>query len=172
MTEEVKLLVGIPASGKSTWANMEAQRQEEEHKTTCIISRDYVRRSLLQPGDLYFDREKEVFDEFVRQANEAIELGINIVIIDATHISPPSRRKILSRLVVDPRTDLSFEVFPISVKTAIKRNAERFGFERVPDDAIRNMAKGFSHPSFFELPDSKYGFRNVSINTHRKKEKK
>ena len=67
---------------------------------------------------------------------------------------------------MDPKTDLTFEVFPIDTKTAIERNRERSGLERVPDDAIRNMAANFSNPTVYELPNSRYGFRRVNINLH------
>lgn len=166
MTQEVKVLVGIPASGKSTWIQQEVDRLEEEHKTTCVISRDYVRQSILKDGEDYFARETEVFNEFVRQINEAMELGIDVVFVDATHINFASRNKVLSRLVVDPRTNLTFEVMTTSPATCLNRNSLRTGFARVPNSAIQNMARGFKIPNDSEFPEDKWGFNEIKVNVH------
>lgn len=104
MTTELKVMVGVPGSGKSTWIEQEVAQLEDDHRTTCVVSRDFVRKSLLNDRDGYFDKETEVFNEFVRQINEAMELGIDVVFADATHISPASRAKLLGRLAADPHT--------------------------------------------------------------------
>lgn len=81
MTTELKVMVGVPGSGKSTWIEQEVTRLEDDHRTTCVVSRDFVRKSLLNDRDGYFDKETEVFNEFVRQINEAMELGIDVVLL-------------------------------------------------------------------------------------------
>ena len=160
MTTELKVMVG---SGKSTFIKQEVARIEEEHRTTCVISRDFVRQSLLTDRDNYFDKETEVFNEFVRQINEAMELGIDVVFADATHISPNSRAKLLGRLIADPHTKLTFEVIDVPTEVALKRNAQRTGFARVPDSAIK---KGFSIPTEKEFPKTKWGFSNIKVCVH------
>ncbi len=169
-TQEVKLLVGIPASGKSTWAQQEADFLESEKKTTAIISRDYVRQQLLGiTGDedidkkTYFSKEREVFNEFVRQVNEAMELGIDVVFVDATHISPQSRRKTLSRLRPDYSTSLVLEVFTTPPEVCADRNETRTGFAKVPKDAIWDMYYHFDVPRKYEFPSDLYGFRRLII---------
>lgn len=169
MTTELKVLVGIPASGKSTWAEREALLLEEEHKTCAIISRDKIRKNLLSGKDRYFDKEKAVFKEFVRQINEALELGFHTVIADATHVSEASRNKLLTKLVFDKGTKLTYEVFDVPVEVALQRNAFRTGFEKVPDSAIKRMKRSFSYPEI----DNDMGFKEVEMVIHgREKEKK
>lgn len=167
MTQEVRLMIGIPASGKSTWIEQEIQHLEEEHKTTCVISRDYVRLSMLKPGEDYFAHENDVFNEFIRQINEAMELGIDIVFIDATHINPASRNKVLSRLTPDSNTSLVLEIIPVSLSTAIERNAKREGLAKVPDSAIRSMYRGYIPPTRKEFINHHcYGFKDITMKYH------
>lgn len=163
MTTELKVMVGISGSGKSTFTKQEVARIEEEHRTTCVVSRDYVRQSLLTDRDNYFDKETEVFNEFVRQINEAMKLGIDVVFADATHISPASRAKLLNRLRPDPHTRLRFEVIDIPVEVAIKRNNQRSGFAKVPESAIKNMNEKFVIPSNKEFPKDKWGFADIKV---------
>ena len=171
MTQELKVMVGIPGCGKSTWANREVQFLEEEMATTVIISRDEVRKSFVgeanpNNSNSYFGREDEVFEEFVRQINEAMEIGIDYVFVDATHISRASRAKLLSRLRPDPNTVLIFEVMDCGIDTCLARNATRTGFARVPDSAIRNMKKNYKAPTPQEFSNYLYGFKKVVIKHH------
>ena len=163
MTIELRVLVGPPASGKSTFIKQEIENLREEHYTTCAISRDFVRQSLLTDRDGYFDKETEVFNEFVRQINEAMKLGIDVVFADATHINPASRAKLLNRLKPDPHTRLRFEVIDTPVEVAIKRNNQRSGFAKVPESAIKNMNKKFVIPSNKEFPKDKWGFADIKV---------
>lgn len=171
MTQELKVMVGIPGCGKSTWANRETQFLEEEKATTAIISRDEIRKSFVgeanpNNSNSYFGREDEVFEEFIRQINEAMEIGIDYVFVDATHISRASRAKLLSRLRPDPNTVLTFEVMDCGLDTCLARNATRTGFARVPDSAIKNMKKGYRPPTMEEFSNYLYGFKKVTINHH------
>lgn len=169
MTQELRVMVGIPASGKSTWIEAESRRLEEEHKTVAVISRDAVCFSMLKDGEDYFAHESEVFEEFVRQVNECMELGIDVVFVDATHISPGSRFKLLSRLISDPNTHLVFDVMKTPVAECLNRNMNREGRTRVPDSAICKMAKGFKVPTISEFPDT-MGFKDITIHVYTEKE--
>ena len=164
MTKKLIVMVGIAGSGKSTWIEKEVKFLEQENKTTAVISRDAVRKSLLKDTDSYFSHEKEVFDEFVRQINEAMEVGIDVVFADATHINAASRTKLLKRLRPDPNTWLTFKVLDVPVEVAIEQNDKREGFAHVPESAIQRMAKSFTIPDpAVEMPDDCYGFKNVEL---------
>lgn len=161
-TMQVVMLVGIPGSGKSTWAKNYIETQLEPYElTSAVISRDDVRFAMLKDGEDYFAHENEVFEEFIRQINECIALGINYVFIDAIHINKASREKVLRRLVVDSRTSLMFVNCICPIELAIQRNAKREGLRRVPDSAIVNMAKRKSNPSLEDYPEDNYGFKII-----------
>ena len=56
------LMMGIPGSGKSTYAKQFALRNKIQY-----ISRDEIRFSLLQPTDGYFDKENEVMNAILQK---------------------------------------------------------------------------------------------------------
>ena len=62
------LMMGPPASGKSTITNLIA----ENHNKICIVSRDAIRFSLLRDGEDYFAHEDEVIETFYSRINEAL----------------------------------------------------------------------------------------------------
>lgn len=170
MTREVKVLIGIPGSGKSTWAKQEEKYIEADGLHAVIISRDQIRYAALKDGEDYFAHENATFAEFIRQINEAMQIGIDYVIVDASHISPQSRNKLLSRLKPDKHTNLCFEQFNTPIDICLERNAKRTGRERVPDSAIHNMQNGFTSMTLDQVPKNKWGFNGVKINYHYIKE--
>ena len=164
--QHVHLMVGVPASGKSTWIHK--QMGNNNNKSICI-SRDEVRKSMVGEdvsNANYFSRETEVFAEFAKQINDAISLGYEHIYIDATHISVASRTKILNRLYTNKNSALILEVFMTPVEECLRRNEARTGFARVPDSAIANMARDFKHPTREEFTTRTYGFDRISINEH------
>ena len=83
------LMMGIPGSGKSTYAKQFASRNSIQY-----ISRDEIRFSLLQPTDGYFDKENEVMKILREKTNLALENGSTLV--DSTNLSEKSRAKLLN----------------------------------------------------------------------------
>ena len=161
MTHKVILMVGCPASGKSSYAKKEAEILEADGFTTAVISRDYYRKKLI--GDtnnstLYFSHEKEVFRQFVEDINNCLEASIDYIFIDATHISPASRAKVLKCLRPDSSTELEVVVLNPSLDECLRRNAKRTGFELVPDGAIKKMYQDFTFPTISEL--EQFEFKN------------
>lgn len=170
MTQEVKLMVGISGSGKSTWVEKERIKCQNNLVTAYVVSRDVIRFSCLQPGEEYFSHEDEVFEKFIQEINKAIEEDFEVIFVDATHLSPKARRKVLSRLKPKPYTNLTFEVIDTHVATALNHNLKRTGRARVPNRVIKEMASIFSIPTKNELPKNKYGFNHVQINIHREED--
>ena len=77
------MLCGVPGSGKSTWAREQVVKLDGKG---IIISRDVIRFSMLGDNDAYFAHEDEVFDEFIKEIQEAInDQEHTSIFIDATH---------------------------------------------------------------------------------------
>lgn len=145
------MLMGTPGSGKSTWI----QNHLDEH--TVWISRDDVRFSMVAEDEEYFSKEKQVFKEFVRRIDNALENGYD-VFADATHLNKASRNKLLR--AVNPKLALNIDIIWIKTELAecIHRNDNRRGTRSfVPRSVIRRMFNQIEKPEFEE------GFSTIYI---------
>ena len=107
------ILQGPPCSGKSTWA----KNWITTHGVGVIISRDAVRFALLEDEDDYFSRENEVYNEYIRWAQDKLndDSCPGPVILDATHLDKRSRGKVLNSLKLDNVDEIHVFYFDISL---------------------------------------------------------
>ena len=140
--KRVWLLSGLPGSGKSTWV-----RKQIAKKGGVWCSRDAVRFSMVREDEPYFERETEVFNEWIRQICDALTNPmIEDIYIDATHLNDKSRDKTLNRLPKENIKEIFNVVFLVPLEVCLERNAQRTGREVVPESVIRNMMKTFKWP--------------------------
>ena len=144
------LMVGAPASGKSTYAREFSKNHKSRIK---IVSRDAIRFSMVKDGSPYFSKEKAVFKEFVKEINEGLDEGD--VIADATHINEVSRMKLINKVDLS-KCKVSCIVVNTDESTAIKRNHLRDGRTRVPDSVISENYARFTHPK-----TDKFHYHNI-----------
>lgn len=146
MKQTLYVMMGIPGSGKSTYA-----LNNLRNENTLYISRDKIRFSLLQEKDSYFSKEKETFQEFVRRINVGLAAGYNVV-ADATHLNVRSRAKLFRNLRFNRnRVDVAIIFINTPFDVCIERNETRAGTKTyVPPDKIFNMAESLEKPSFNE----------------------
>lgn len=138
------LLVGIPGSGKSTWV-----REQLDSEYKHWISRDAIRFEVVQEGEEYFSKEKQVFNLFVRAVQADIDNNsITDIYVDATHINEASREKLLGRLKNLDRVNLNAIVFNIPLEVCLERNAQRTGRACVPETAIHGMYMNLTDPAY------------------------
>lgn len=156
------LMCGAPGSGKTTWC-----KNAIKDKSSIHISRDVIRFALLDETDGYFDKETEVFDEFIREIREALKNNsiINIY-VDATHLSEAARNKVLDRLNLTNVTLYAIN-FLTDIKIAIKRNELREGRSVVPRSVLRRMALTFQ-PAIAH--GEKYNYNIINIITNENEE--
>jgi predicted kinase len=166
MNQELKIMVGIVGSGKSTWAKQEYNKLTSQGYSCIVISRDEIRFSLLKDEEDYFAHEDEVFNEFIRRINESIELGFDCIIADATHVSRKARARVINRLLPNSSTNLVFEIMDCRLSTCVKRNSVRVGRAKVPFSAIKNMSNNFTSISLDEAAEYTKKFNEVYVNHH------
>lgn len=145
------LMVGIQASGKSTYAN----KLLNKLSNTVVVSRDEIRFSLLKEGEDYFAHEKEVFNTFIDDIKTSLKLYDN-VIADATHLTKKSRMKTINALNLEEDVEVVPIVLCVYVPECIRRNNSREGLAKVPDEVIQNAY------DIFEFPDVKeYNYARI-----------
>lgn len=130
----IKLCVGIPASGKSTW------RKEFLAKNAgwVAVSRDEFRLMLANSQMMDYKGEQLV----TQLVNKAIATAINNkynVIVDQTNVNI----KYLKQMVdfCEKLADVEFQIFDISLEKAIERDKNRDA--SVGEEVIKNMYKNY-----------------------------
>ena len=138
----IVLLVGLPGSGKSTWA---------EGKPG-VLSSDALRELLADDPDNQTIHAR-VFRVLRELLKHRLELKRPVTYVDATNLTPYEREPYikLARLF-DCKIEAVF--FDVPVDECIRRNRGRKRV--VPDEVIRKMAERLVKPS------AKEGFSRVS----------
>ena len=132
------LLVGAPASGKSTWAE-ETYHMDDE---TYIVSSDMIRFELF--GDERIQREPEkVFDIAHKRIINALRAGYEQVVFDATNIKRKHRIALMNKLK-EFNCDKHCVIFAEPYEVLCARNKERS--RQVPEEVIWRMLTQFEMP--------------------------
>lgn len=132
MSNQIILTRGLPASGKTTWAERWVR---EDPETRVRVNRDDIRDMLfVQPAYEY--KQEELVSAVEREAVLAAISAKLDVVVDATHLRP---KYIASwqRFAKGHGADVIVKEFPADLYTVLLRNSTR---ERVVDESvIRNM---------------------------------
>ena len=134
------MMIGLPASGKSTIAREMVMTEDAE-----IVSSDLIRKELFGSEEVQKDNNK-VFEIVHNRLIEGLEAGKNMI-FDATNIDYKKRRAFLQRL-----NKLNVQKIAILVATpyeeCLERNAKRK--RKVPEEAITRMYHNFYIPQRYE----------------------
>ena len=135
------MLLGLPGSGKSTFAN-------EAKYIKVVLSSDSIREELYGSEDVQTDPSR-VFDIMFKRTVEALTAGKN-VIYDATNLGRKLRINTLDRLKKAVTQDFITEAIVIytDINEVKRRNASRARV--VPEHVIDNMLKNFELPTYNE----------------------
>ncbi len=146
---EILVLVGIPASGKSTFT------YECEKKGYIILSSDKIRESLLLSENEWPTDSGElakinfrVFEQMRKIAVSVLREGKSVV-IDATNLNRKKRMAFLENLG-KTKCIKKCILFITPREICLERNARRTGLARVPDAVMENMMRSFECPGYWE----------------------
>lgn len=141
------LLIGLPASGKSTLAEKISKSEDAE-----IVSSDNIRKELYGDENIQGDNNK-VFKILQERIINGLKNNKNMI-YDATNISYKTRMVFLQKL-----NKLDVEKIAVMVATPYEecliRNAQRK--RKVPEEVIKRMYHNFYVPQYFE------GFDDIQI---------
>jgi predicted kinase len=136
------LLVGLPGSGKSTWA---AGKRG-------VLSSDVLRELLADDPDNQ-NIHARVFRVLREVLKHRLELKRPVTYVDATNLTPYERRPYF-RLADRFDAEMEAVFFDVPAAECIRRNLQRSRV--VPEDVIQKMAKRLV------APDPTEGFSRVS----------
>lgn len=145
--------IGIPASGKSTWA----KTYNKHHKDSVIHSSDEIREEMRRGGKSVGYSKNEHADVFAimlqRTVND-LKKG-HTVIYDATNLNKFKRIQLLDLIRKEvPHCLFECYHFLVSLDVALDRNALREGNAYVPEEVIFSMWRRTHQPVMSEGWDS------------------
>ena len=153
MTQYIYMMVGAAGAGKSTFI-------KDFLPTACVVSRDAARFEVMDKYNTedYFKYEKEAFALFISRIEKAIQDNNKSIVIDATHLTPKARKRVLSHIKSkDNKLVIDAIVIRPTLEQHIKQNANRTGRAFVPVDAIVKQYNSYIEPTCEE------GFNHVTI---------
>jgi len=135
------VLVGPPASGKSTWAT---EYVTKNRGTAIRLNRDSLRMMLTNTLASLPGGTEVIVSDLV---NTGIEMGLEWgfdVIVDQTNC----KKKYIDRIVerFSHLADIEFVVFEVSLEELKRRNDQRSitqGITKVPDEMMERMYENF-----------------------------
>ena len=142
-------LRGLPASGKSTWA--------KEQGTIAVLNKDSI-REVLHNWVYSKENEKEVVEFERKEVEKSLEIGMELVIVDNTHLWIVNKHINYYRELAK-KYNYEFEIkdFYVSREEAIKRDSTRAApvWVEVIDRMIKMSANAWypTNPIFKEHDD-------------------
>ena len=132
--------VGLPASGKSTWA----RKYVIQNQDTVRVSRDDLRN---MRGCYWLPQQEDMITQWENACiGEALGHGYN-VIVDATNLNPKTVKN-LEELAKAYEAEIEVKVFDTSLDICIMRDSCREDY--VGEKVIREMSNKYNFPKAVE----------------------
>lgn len=137
------MLIGIPGSGKSTWARENGLPVLSSDETRQLLSGDETNQSI----------HGAVFSTLRFLLRQRLEIAQPVTVIDATNLRRRDRKPFV-KIAQRYGAKLEAVVFAVSPAVAKERNRKRA--RQVPDEAIDLLA------ARFEAPCAAEGFEEIT----------
>lgn len=138
------LLVGLPGSGKSTWAAKQGASPLSSDAIRELLADDATDQSI----------HSAVFATLRYLLRQRIAIGRPVTYIDATHLTPAERRP-YAQIAQWYGCDLEAVYFDVPLDVCMERNRSRARV--VPEEAMQVMAAKLVPPSLDE------GFKRIRV---------
>ncbi|XP_058749848.1 uncharacterized protein LOC131622837 [Vicia villosa] len=162
---ELMMLVGLPASGKTTWANKWVKDHPE--KRYVLLGTNLILEQMKVPGLLRKNNYGERFDRLMDKAtsmfNVILSWAANVprnYIIDQTNVYKNARKRKLNPFVSYQKIAVVVFPKPEELKRRSEKRFQEMGKE-VPVDALNNMIANYVLPKSKDLPYSDENFDQV-----------
>lgn len=131
---KILILIGIPASGKSTWA----KEYVRKHANYVRVNRDDF-RSMLKDAAMCENKIEDMITSLIFKVIESALMKRLNVIVDNTNL----KRKYIDEIVerFKYQADIDYQVFDISLNKAIERDKERDA--KVGEGVIKKMYENY-----------------------------
>ena len=157
------MLVGLPASGKSTWA-ADHIAKNPEMGFQVVSSDDIIEEKALLEGLTYSASHKEnigfAIAEMERRFQQHIKNGVNII-HDQTNLTVETRKKHLAKVKGYVKSAVIFTLDEKKWRWQLETRKAKTGKD-IPEFVINHMTEAF------ELPTEQEGFDKVHLNWLRK----
>lgn len=139
------ILIGVPGSGKSTYAE---ELYEKSERGIALVSSDQLRKSLYG-NESCQDNPKKVFTLAHKIVVDQLEHGFD-VIFDATNIYAKDRMDLIRKVCFEVKKEVRFVAiyFDTPIETCIARQNLRE--RKVPIKVIEKMGRQIDKPTFEE----------------------
>lgn len=139
------MLVGVPASGKTTWLRDSAI---DWNRTTLLSTDNIIEREAAALGKTYNDVFKKVIKQATREMNQRLQQAIadnRDIVWDQTNLTPDSRKSKLEKI---PSTYSKVAVyFPVPNTREWQRRLNSRPGKIIPQHVLVSMGQGFTMPS-------------------------
>lgn len=146
------ITVGLPASGKSSWA----REHVAQNPDTVIVNNDTIRNDYMDCNQI--TKWTPQVEEYVRTQRElairTAKFKHQNVVVDNTHMNPKTRRQTMEFCQSLGYAVELVDFQHVSVDECVQRDAQREGRAQVGEKVIRDMYRKFTpRPAEGELPD-------------------